>query len=110
MQPREGRCITCGRELGVEAHFITTAPDGEHVRCRDWSRVPWPYDALTRRLRQRYRDLRRALAEVEALGRWLAERRRLWPEGAAETVMDVTARVERVRRLLDRAGWRGVRR
>lgn len=91
------------------AALLSAPPDGEHLSCRDWSKVPWPYDALLRRVRRRYASLRRALAEVEALGRWLAARRRRWPEGATETVHGLDAQLQRVREALERAGWRGVR-
>jgi hypothetical protein len=106
MSSPAGRCTICRHPLGVEPHTITLHPDGEHLRCRDWSKQPWPYDRLLQQLRTRYRALRRALLLVETLGRWLAQRRQRWPEGAAETVLEVQRRVDGLRRALDRAGFR----
>lgn len=106
MCPGTGRCTICHHPLGVEPHTITAHPDGEHLRCRDWSKHPWPYDPLLRQLRTRYRALRRALAVVEAMGRWLSQRRQRWPRDAADTVLEVQRRVEVMRKALDRAGFR----
>lgn len=105
--PRAGRCLVCGRELGAEPHFALP-PDGEHVRCRDWTRHPWPYDDFLVRLRRRYWALRYAIGEVGTLGRWLVERRRVWPAGAAETVLALDARRQQLRRALERVGLRRV--
>ncbi len=101
-----GRCTVCGKPLGSDPHTISTYPDGEHLRCRDWTRQAWPYDELLAQLRNRYRALRRALAIVESFGRWLAESREAWPRGAANTVVGVHQRIEAMRKALDRAGFR----
>jgi hypothetical protein len=106
MRTPSGRCLLCEKALGSEPHTITVYPDGEHLRCRDWSAHPWPYDSLLRQLRTRYRALRQAQEIIEALGRWLAERRRRWPEGAADTVLEVQRRIDALRKALDRAGFR----
>ncbi len=106
MRSAGGRCTICHHALGVEPHAITAHPDGEHLRCRDWSKQPWPYEELLRRLRARYRALRRATLVVEAFGRWLAQRRGRWPSDAAETVLEVQRRVDAMRKALDRAGFR----
>lgn len=108
--PGGGRCITCGREFGAEPHYITRMPDGEHLRCRDWSRELWPLAELEERLRRRWRALRSALAAVESLGRYLRERRRMWPAGAAETMLAIDDRVREIDEALERAGLRRVRR
>lgn len=101
-----GMCVTCGRGLGVEPHFITTPPDGEHVGCRDWPRHPWPasLEQLGRRLTWRARALRQALKLTAELGRYLVKRRELWPEGAAETVLEVRRRRRELRGAFERAG------
>lgn len=106
MRSPAGRCTICRHPLGVEPHTITAHPDGEHLRCRDWSKQPWPYDTLLHQLRSRYRALRRAMAVTEAMGRWLAQRRTRWPNDAADTVLEVQRRVDGVRKALDRAGFR----
>lgn len=106
MRSAGGRCTICRHALGVEPHTITAHPDGEHLRCRDWSKQPWPYEELLRRLRARYRALRRATLVVEAFGRWLGQRRGRWPSDAAETVLEVQRRVDAMRKALDRAGFR----
>jgi hypothetical protein len=107
MSSPAGRCTVCRHPLGVEPHTITLHPDGEHLRCRDWSKEPWPYGRLVRQLRSRYRALRGALAAVEALGRWLSQRERRWPDDAADTVLEVQRRVDALRKALERAGFRG---
>lgn len=104
--PAGGRCLVCERDLGADPHLITVIPDGEHLACRDWRRHPWPHSRLLGQLRRRYRALRRALADVEALGRWLEQRRRAWPEGAADTAIEVQRRCAALGRALDRAGMR----
>lgn len=102
--PPTGRCLACA--LGVSPHLIVRHPDGEHLGCRDWRRVPWPYEKLERRLRARFIALRRASSSIEELGRWLGDRRRRWPDRAADTVLEITRRLEELRRALDRAGVR----
>ena len=106
--PPAGRCVTCGEPLGADPHMIMTAPDGEHLGCRDWSRHEWPrpFAQLERRLRARATALRRALRDVEGLGRYLNERRAIWPVGAAETVVEVQRRHRALRDALERAGMR----
>lgn len=104
--PAGGRCLVCERELGAEPHMITSIPHGEHLTCRDWTRHPWPHARLVRQLRRRYRAMQRALIKVEAFGRWLEQRRRLWPKGAAETVIEVEHRGRALRATLERAGAR----
>lgn len=106
--PAPGLCITCGRELGAEPHLIVSAPDGEHLGCRDWSRFPWPrpFHQAERRLRARVRALRRAMDLTAELGVYLDDRRRAWPAGAAETVAEVSRRSGELRTALERAGLR----
>lgn len=101
-----GMCVACGRDLGAEPHFITRPPDGEHVGCRDWVCFPWPphLEQLGRRLAGRARALRQALELTVELGRHLGERREIWPEGAAETVLEVGRRRRELRGALERAG------
>lgn len=103
-----GHCEVCGRELGAEPHLITRAPDGEHLECRDWARHPWPppLERLAGRLRARHRALRRAMALTTRLGSYLNERRLLWPDGAAETIVEVARRERELRDALERAGLR----
>jgi hypothetical protein len=104
--PSGGRCLVCGELLGAEPHMIVAMPDGEHSRCRDWSAHPWPHARLQRAMRTRYRAIQRALAEVVALGRWLEQRRQMWPRGAAETVAVFDRRKGELARALDRVGVR----
>jgi hypothetical protein len=104
--PPPGRCVVCGKPLGVDPHLITAIPDGEHLHCRDWSRTAWPYERVQKQLRARYLALRRASQTIEALGRWLNERQRKWPDLAPDTVQQVTRRIDELRRALDRAGVR----
>lgn len=95
--PKPGHCVRCGERLGAEPHWITDVPDGEHVRCRDYRERPFPYDALLRKVRHRYRTHRRLLRSIERLGRWLAERKRRWPEDAVSTVGSWAQAREKVR-------------
>lgn len=104
--PHGGRCITCGRELGADPHMITSPPTGEHVACRDWSRHPYPHAHLLERVRGRARAVRRALAALEAMERWLEQRQRIWPASAAETVLELEPRRRKLSDLLERAGFR----
>jgi hypothetical protein len=106
--PRAGLCITCGRDLGAEPHLIVSAPDGEHLGCRDWTRYPWPrpFEQLERRLAGRVRAIQRALELTAELGSLLVERRRRWPLDAAETVAEVERRSRELRSVLERAGLR----
>jgi hypothetical protein len=106
MRSPAGRCTVCGRPLGADPHTITASPDGEHLTCRDWTREPWPYDRLLRQLRTRYQALKRATFAIETLGRWLADRKARWPDGAADTVLEVQRKVAQLRESLDRAGFR----
>jgi hypothetical protein len=106
MRSPAGRCTICNHPLGVDPHTITDHPDGEHLSCRDWSKQPWPYERLIRQLRARYVALRRATQLVETMGRWLADRRKRWPDAAPETVLEVQKRVAQLREALDRAGFR----
>lgn len=101
-----GMCVTCGRDLGVEPHFITIPPDGEHVACRDWTRHPWPsrLEQLGRRLTKRAEALQHALELATQLGRYLVERREVWPDGAAETVLEVGRRRRELRVAMEHAG------
>ena len=99
----------CGELLGVEPHLIVDLPDGEHVKCRDWTKHAFPYARVLRDLRRRYKAIREAvspevLVRVVGLGRWLAERQRMWPEGAAETVLESGQRFDAVLPALREAG------
>lgn len=91
----------------MEPHLITSHPDGTHLRCRDWSKEPWPYDRLMRQLRARYRALRAALTLIETFGRWLSQRQRRWPADAADTILEVQRQTDTLRKALERAGFRG---
>ena len=109
-QPPKGHCITCGEELGADPHFIVDGgPNGEHTRCRDWSERPFFFETVLANLRRRYRQIERRadvdlLRDVVELGRWLAERERLWPEGAVETIRQGGARIDSVLSRLRDAG------
>ena len=97
-----GLCTVCKERLGSEPHFITRMPNGEHVRCRDWSGHPFPYDQVLRRMRQRYRATHKALEEIEIFGRWLADRKRRWPDGALLTVTEADERIARIKATIAR--------
>lgn len=96
-----GRCVVCDELLGTDPRYIVDLPDGEHVRCRDWTKHPFPYAGVLRDLRRRYRQIKREAppevrARVDELGRWLAERERMWPEGAVETMLESIETVDGV--------------
>lgn len=67
----------------MEPWWVTTFPDGEHERCRDWSSRPFPFErhlsTLRRCLRHLAGDDRRAVIEH---GRALAALRSRWPSEA----------------------------
>lgn len=80
-----GRCIECGERLGSRGtYFIVNHPDGVHARCRRWEEEPFPFDGDLERLRHAVLALRRAVAEVQDDGRWLASAKATWPHQARE--------------------------
>lgn len=105
-QPRPGRCLVCGEPLDSRQPFwVTDPPDGEHHGCRDWSRLPFPYDHELAHLRALARFYLRGYRDVVELGRWLAEVRRTWPRGGGAALAQYRARktalisrLERMRR------------
>lgn len=100
------RCEVCKSELGDEQWWITRFPNAVHTRCRDWSRVGFPFArhievlaTIARQLPEAERtvahDARLALAAVAAA----------WPTGGADAVLRASAIVRRARTDL---GARGV--
>jgi hypothetical protein len=104
MHAPSGRCLLCNEELGADPHFIVDPPHGEHLRCIDWTKRPWPFARLERRLEARSRALRAASAAVTDLGGFLRRSRSLWPDRMVAEVVE--AGVRTVGDRLDRAGWR----
>lgn len=104
--PAVGACAVCGETLAGSDWWVTDYPAGEHVRCRDWSRAPFPYGrqlALMRQLYRRHQDpgVRAALRRE---GAWLARAEGRWPEGARRVVEDAGGRLARLAAALHRAG------
>jgi hypothetical protein len=104
MQAPSGRCVICNQELGPDPHFIVEPPDGEHLRCIDWSSRPWPFARLEKQIAARRRALAQAIAVVVDLGTYLARARSLWPDRLVVEVVEARRRI--VGAALDRAGWR----
>jgi len=103
----ERACAVCGALLGSEPWWVIPGryPEGEHERCRDWSRYPFP--------------LERQLYEVTKLGarlegppaaalarvrRRLSAMRTAWPEGGGGVVREGTLLVAAVKSELSAAG------
>ncbi len=92
----ERTCAVCGGALFDGVWWVTKFPQGEHGRCRDWTRHPFPFqrqrdvlDRLARRV-QREDGAKIARAAVRALD----AQRREWPAGgwrAVEACMQTTA-------------------
>jgi hypothetical protein len=100
------RCEVCNQELGDEQWWITRFPNAVHTRCRDWTRVAFPFarhvEVLTTFAR-RLKDDERAIA-LEASAA-LATLARDWPAGGSTAVLQASGIVRRVRTTL---GARGV--
>lgn len=96
--PRAGRCLICRKPLGGEPHWITSLPDGEHVRCRDYRDRAFVYERELAWFLARQRSLRGLLADITSFARWLGTRKAIWPGRRRETVAQVRARLIRLRR------------
>jgi len=95
----------CGEDLGDEQWWITRFPRAVHTRCRDWTRVAFPFarhvDVLTQ-IARRHEGEERAIAH-DAIGA-LSELARAWPSGGADAVVKATAIVRRARTALGARG------
>ncbi|MBI4820981.1 MAG: hypothetical protein HY791_32250 [Deltaproteobacteria bacterium] len=102
LAPRRGVCRVCGRDLGDAPHWITTPPDGEHERCRDWDRVPFPLERELEELRKVARALAEGYRITVKLGRWLSDARSRWPEGTWRVLEEYRTRKSELDRRLER--------
>jgi hypothetical protein len=107
-----GRCAVCGQELGAERWWVIPGqfPLGEHERCRDWSRYPFPFDRQLGELRKVYRRLGEAAGAagarvlVETAGRELRDLERRWPRDALVVLDEGRMVIARVKNALTGAG------
>lgn len=103
--PDVPRCVVCGKEIGAgEPWWVVDHANGVHQSCRDWSKAPFPYTWRIDSLRKLYRRLARAQRHVCELGRWLAKVERDWPKGAPDVLTEISARVEKLAKELERIG------
>ncbi|MBI5498175.1 MAG: hypothetical protein HY904_24445 [Deltaproteobacteria bacterium] len=100
------RCCACGRPFGIEPWWVTHHPQGEHTRCRDWSRHSFPFVRQLTALRRVWRDPAAApvRAQVAEVGRWLAGLQARWPRDGAEGVLEALHRTRVLRASLLQAG------
>ena len=107
MIPKRDVCNVCNKRLKTQPFLVTRTPNGIHLECRDWSRVPFPehFDEMLGRLRRVQQQLTITLALVDATRKWLAKTKRRWPNNAAETVSGVTQRQAQVRAALSKLRW-----
>lgn len=92
-----GPCQTCGKPLGGEPWWVVRPGVGEHDRCRDWTRQPFPFARDLARLRvaaRSLKDLERCLVET---GKLLAQSDKVWPDDASRRVECCRAAMERLR-------------
>lgn len=98
---RAGRCLVCGEELGAETWWVTPGrlPDGEHTRCRDWSKHGFPSERHLTELRNLHRRVEAGTARetVRVAGEKLAQMAAQWPAGGADTVSAAADVVDRLK-------------
>lgn len=99
---RPGICLVCREPLGVERHWIVSMPDGEHDRCRDWTRYPCPFRRHVPLLRRLWRVTPLALRpSLTAVGKIVTEMVSTWPRDAdAVLVADTFRRMRELRTAL----------
>lgn len=102
LAPRPGICRICGRALGDAPHWLTQPPDGEHERCRDWSKVPFPLDRELLELRKIARALAEGYRATVRVGRWLSAAKARWPEGTWRVLEEYRSQKNELEAKLDR--------
>jgi hypothetical protein len=75
-----------------------------HTTCIDWAFKPFPLTSEVNRLRQQWRALRAATLAVEAAGQWLAELKKRWPRGGAESMLEWERMKRQLQDLIRRVG------
>jgi hypothetical protein len=86
MVHRAGRCLVCDEEVGSEPWWVVPdrLPDGEHSRCRDYTKHPFPFAEKLNALRRAWSRLADddavAKAALTNLGRELAALETAWPK------------------------------
>lgn len=83
-------CDVCAQPLSTGGTwYVTVHPRGVHTRCRDWTRVPFPFarhlDELGR-IERKPETPPAARAICLRAARAFAAHRRAWPGGGAPTV------------------------
>jgi|GEM_PF-1392397 len=101
-----GTCVVCGQALGWETWWVTRYPHGEHTRCRDWTRHPFPFERQLTALRKLWRQLDQDAIrrEVARVGRELAQMQARWPGQGAQTVQSAMDSTRKLRSALLVAG------
>ncbi|MEW5852622.1 MAG: hypothetical protein AB2A00_27810 [Myxococcota bacterium] len=106
--PGVASCTVCHAPLtGAEPYWMTEYPRGEHTRCRQWRRHPYPFLRQIGVLRRLWRmaSSEGARQELVAAGRWLTQQAARWPEQAsAEMVVETLARLRSLRMVLNAHG------
>lgn len=83
--PERGPCVVCGEPVGAEPHWVVDGGAGVvHHRCRDWSRVPFPFGEQLRTLRRLLKEARGVARDTVAVGLALRAIQRRWPAGGRE--------------------------
>lgn len=89
----DGLCDICRHSLGP-SYWVHDRHLLVHDHCRPWHEVEFPFDEKLKAMRRAWRETGQGPKrdKLRADGVWLRQRKRVWPEGALETVRGVKAR------------------
>jgi hypothetical protein len=89
IQTAQGLCTVCSRPLPIEqTYWITRYPHGEHLHCRPWRTLPFPFERRLDVLRRIWRGTPAARQHVGAVGTALREMALAWPHKASADVVE----------------------
>ncbi|MCP4498916.1 MAG: hypothetical protein GY822_02990 [Deltaproteobacteria bacterium] len=102
-------CETCEAPLGCEEWWVTEWPRGVHTRCRDWTKVGFPYQIKLEACQKLEARLRRdgvheAAQFAKSASSWFLRRKMVWPTNAMQTVFAGAKLIDRLRAKLNEYG------